>query len=191
MPDSHTKKIDVYGLSSDEIHRLRDIAHQRYGKASVSLLAKKLLQETLRQPESPIPSEVPPVSAAQRLTLRLPPAHRHYLAEKSRLQHSSLNETVRDIIAEHIQGHPVLSNHEVQALYQSNYQLLRLGRNINQIARQLNSIMPQSVTTRELNALLPFLQQHTETVGRVLRKQGKPFKYRPIGEHHATTEQTD
>ncbi|MDK4536503.1 hypothetical protein [Kingella kingae] len=34
-----SKKIDVYGLTTDEIQQLRQIAKERYGKASVSLLA--------------------------------------------------------------------------------------------------------------------------------------------------------
>ena len=46
-----SKKIDVYGLSDSELATLRQIAQQRYGKASVSLLAKKLLQAELDKPK--------------------------------------------------------------------------------------------------------------------------------------------
>ena len=89
--------------------------------------------EQFRQPEIENTHEE---QLFERLTLRLPPKHQVYLTEKSKLQHSTLNEVARDIIAEYITKNPVLSNDAVQALYQSNYQLLRIGRNINQLARQ-------------------------------------------------------
>ena len=176
------KEIRVFGLNEHQISLLRAVALQRYGKASVSLLARKLLQETIHQSECSLKLNPQQVIGKQRLTLRLPPAHQSYLSEKSRLQHTSMNEIVRDIIAEYITEQPVISNDAVQALYQSNYQLLRIGRNINQLARQLNSIQPNSFTTQQLNELEYFLKQHTQKVGKVLRKQDKPFKYRPINE---------
>lgn len=186
------KKIDVYGLNPDEVKQLRKIAKERYGKASVSLLAKKLLQEQIK------PLEICTASVHKenlhdnpRFTVSWLPNQYRYLVQKATLQHDSLSSIVRDIVQEYITKNLVLSNTEVQALYQSNYQLLRLGRNINQIARQLNSIQPSSFSTHQFNDLAQFIAQHTEAVGRVLRKQGKPFKYRPIGEHHAATEQTD
>lgn len=171
------KKIDVYGLTPEEIHELRLIAKERYGKASVSLLAKKLLQAELNHFE---PLHQENNIENKRFNLRLPLKHHIYIAQKATLQHSSLNDVVRDIIAEHITENPVLSNDDVQALYQSNYQLLRLGRNINQLARQFNAILPQSITTQQLNEIANFLAQHTEKVGKVLQQQGKSFKYRPI-----------
>ncbi|MDK4680031.1 plasmid mobilization relaxosome protein MobC [Kingella negevensis] len=174
------QEIRVFGLSHDVINQLQLMALERYGKASASLMLRKLAEKQIRQPEN-IPTEnYQENKQNQRLTLRLPPQQQHYLNQKAQLQYSSLNDVVRDIIAEYITQNPVLSNDEVQALYQSNYQLLRLGRNINQIARQLNSITPTSLTSQQLTELSAFLKQHAETVGKVLRKQNKPFKYRPI-----------
>lgn len=188
-----SKKIDVYGLTVDEIQQLRKIAKDRYGKASISLFAKKLLQEQIRQPEKNLDNiHQENMSDKQRLVLRLPSKHQAYLNQKATLQHSSVNDVVRDIIAEHITDNPVLNNDEVQALYQSNYQLLCLGRNINQLARQFNAILPQSITTKQLNDLADFLDQHTGKVGKILQQQGKPFKYRPVRAlNHETTEQTN
>lgn len=180
---SLSKKIDVYGLTADEIQQLRKIAKERYGKASVSLLARKLLQEQLPQHKEPADKLLKAkYDTKQRITLRIPSQQFDYLQTMAQQRHSSLNDVIRDVIQEFITGNPVLNNDEVQALYQSNYQLLRLGRNINQIARQLNSIMPDSFTTHQLNELLSFLQKHTDQVGQVLRKQGKSFKYQKIRE---------
>ncbi len=186
------KKIDVYGLNIDEIQQLRQIAKDRYGKDSVSLLAKKLLQAQIRPSESIIHLHQENVSDNPRFTVSWLPSQYRYLVQKAALQHSSLNSIVRDIVHGHITNNPVLNNDEVQALYQSNYQLLRIGRNINQLARQFNAILPQSITMRQLGEIAEYIGYHTEIVGKVLKNQGKPFKYRQIRNlHHATIEQKD
>ena len=76
-----SKKIDVYGLTTDEIQQLRQIAKERYGKASVSLLAKKLLQAQIRQTEIENTHEE---QLFERLTLRLPPKQQVYLTQKAK-----------------------------------------------------------------------------------------------------------
>lgn len=166
--------IRVFGLSRDEITQLTELAKARYGKASVSLLAKKLLQEQINQSEQIYQEND---IENKRFNLRLPLKHHIYVTQKAKLQHSSLNDVVRDIIAEYITKKPVLSNDAVQALYQSNYQLLRIGRNINQLARQFNAILPQSLTTQQLNAIVEYLDYHTDIIHEVLQNQDKPFKF--------------
>lgn len=162
------QEIRVFGLAKADIPRLQQIAQQRYGKASVSLLAKKLLQEQIRQPENFIEPHQQENIENQRITLRLPPMQYFYLAQKAELQHSSLNDTVRNIISEHITKNPTLSNAEVQAIYQSNSQLLRIGRNLNQIAKQLNNFEPTSLTSQHINNLHQYIQNHTEKVGKII-----------------------
>lgn len=169
-----SKKIDVYGLTTDEIQQLRQIAKERYGKASVSLLAKKLLQAQIRQTEIENTHEE---QLFERLTLRLPPKQQVYLTQKAKEQHSTLNEVARDIIAEYITKKPVLGNDAVQALFQYNYQLLRIGRNINQIARKFNEMSPHSFTTKQLNEFVEYLDYHTDIVYKILEKQEKPLKF--------------
>lgn len=176
----HSQKVSIYGLNSNQINELKNIALARYGKANISLLVRELVKAELnRQPET----RTEPVYQEnnfekQRLTLRLLPKHHAYIAQKAELQHDSKNEIVRDIIAEYITKKPVLSNDAVQALYQSNYQLLRIGRNINQLARQFNAILPQSLTTQQLNDIADFLDKHTDKVVKVLRTRDKPFRFR-------------
>lgn len=184
-----SKKIDVYGLTVDEVQQLRKIAKERYGKASVSLMAKKLLLEQIGQSEL---RNFHVEQLFERLTLRLPPIQQVYLTEKAKCQHSTLNDVVRDIIAEHITQNPVLSNDTVQALYQSNYQLLRIGRNINQLARQFNAILPQSITTQQLNEIMEYLGYHTDIVHKILENQEKPLKFRESRRlMYAASKQTD
>lgn len=80
-----SNKIYVYGLAADEIQQLRQIAKERYGKASVSLLAKKLLQTQIKLLKANTHEE----QLFERLTLRLPPKQQVYLTQKAKEQHST------------------------------------------------------------------------------------------------------
>ena len=166
--------IRVFGLSPYVIEQLQQMALERYGKDSASLMLRKLAEEQVEQPKIENMNEK---QLFERLTLRLPPKHQVYLTEKAKLQHSTLNDVARDIIAEYITKKPVLGNDAVQALFQYNYQLLRIGRNINQIARKFNEMSPHSFTTKQLNEFVEYLDYHTDIVHRVLEKQEKPLKF--------------
>ena len=149
--------VRVFGLNTDEQAALRGLARQRFGKASLSLLAKKLLQAELQQPQTVEPLKLPPPKCARRITLRLPDKDRAYLEAAAAVRRGSINDVVRDIIQSHIYQHPMISAHEADALYQSNYQLLTIGRNLNQIARRLNAGENASLTGNDIAALKAYI----------------------------------
>ena len=161
--------VRVFGLNTDEQAALRGLARQRFGKASLSLLAKKLLQAALQQPQTVEPLKLPPPKCARRITLRLPDKDRAYLEAAAAVRRGSINDVVRDIIQSHIYQHPMISAHEADALYQSNYQLLTIGRNLNQIARRLNAGENASLTGNDIAALKAYIDAHTSKVAAVLQ----------------------
>lgn len=172
MPEKENTAIRVFGLSRQEIEALRQIAHDRYGKASVSLLAKKLLQKELGySPGLEIPrpgSLAAPKSTSKRITVRLPENTRLYLEYTAETHACSINDLVRDIVQKHIQKYPFHTKAELRLLYQYNVQLIRIGRNINQIARQLNSGETASITTQEIRRLYDYIDTHTRQIGKIL-----------------------
>ncbi|QRQ83282.1 plasmid mobilization relaxosome protein MobC [Paralysiella testudinis] len=151
------------------------MAEKRLGKASVSALAKSLLLEVLGDaatattPLAPCPAGMADEELAkERTVIRLQTPEKQYLAAAAAQYGTSVNGLVRQIIQSYISKNPVLSAAEVDALYQSNYQLLRIGRNLNQIARQLNAMEAASITTAEIRQLADVIDRHTEHVGRLL-----------------------
>ena len=172
------KKIDVYGLTDAEIETLRKIALKKYGKASVSLLAKKLLQEQLNDSEPCTDGDKHPAVTTKktRMELRLPTSIRAYLDHTAIEQQMTPNMIVLSILMEYYDRHPVVSNNEAQTLYQSNYQLLRIGRNLNQIARQLNIGENVSITTQHIHELKAVIDAHTERVHQVLKTNRRRFE---------------
>lgn len=160
--------VRVFGLNTDEQAALRGLARQRFGKASLSLLAKKLLQAELQQPQTVEPLKLPPPKCARRITLRLPDKDRAYLEAAAAVRRGSINDVVRDIIQSHIYQHPMISAHEADALYQSNYQLLTIGRNLNQIARRLNAGENASLTwQRHCRAQSLYRRAHKQSRRRI------------------------
>lgn len=158
--------IKVHGLTDAEVTALRELALRRYGKASISLLAKKLLQEQLgAEANSAVPE---PKKHKNRMELRLPAKAADYLDKAAVTRGMTPNMTALSIIMEHIYEHPFLSDKEVTALYQSNYQLLSIGRNINQLARQFNRGEGGTLTSQQIKDLSEFIGKHTEQVRRLI-----------------------
>ncbi|VEJ50434.1 plasmid mobilization relaxosome protein MobC [Neisseria weaveri] len=161
--------VRVFGLKEHELQSLREVAFKRFGKASVSLLAKKLLQAELEAAAEPDPVQLPPPKCKKRITLRLPDKDRAYLEVAADTRRGSINDVVRDIIQSHISHHPILSAFEADVLSQSNYQLVMIGRNLNQIARRLNAGENVSLSSQQIAELKKFIDAHVVRVNHVLQ----------------------
>lgn len=168
------KKIDVYGLTQTEQQRLKELALERFGKASVSLLAKHLLKEALKEKGNTeqVVSDVPNHT---RLEIQLIETDRAYLDELALKFGSTANMAARSILRSYISKHPNLSAKEIEVLYQSNGQLLRIGRNINQIVRQLNAMEGVNLTSDHIAQLHTVIDEHTKKVGDVLLANRRRF----------------
>ena len=168
-------EISVYGLTEEEIKQLTQLAKQHYGKASVSWMAKRLLKAQLEK-EEPELIGLPPPKSNKRITVRLPNKDRAYLEEAAKRRGGTINDAIRDIIQAHISRHPILSAVEPDEVHHSNYQLLSIGRNLNQIAHKLNAGEPVSLTSQYIAELREIINNHTECVGRVLHTQRRRKK---------------
>lgn len=91
-------------------------------------------------------------------------------AIQSRLDGS---RSLRDWIASAIRGaltqEPQFGAAELAALADSNYQLLALGRNLNQIARRMNERKSQDFPAKRVDDLERIIATHTREVAVVLR----------------------
>lgn len=58
---------------------------------------------------------------------------------------------------------------EIDALGESNYQLLALGRNLNQVARRLNEGQHEPITVERIEALRRRIEKHTKLVSNAIR----------------------
>ncbi|MNN88173.1 Bacterial mobilization protein (MobC) [compost metagenome] len=74
-----------------------------------------------------------------------------------------------DAIRAGLTHEPQFGMSEIDALGESNYQLLALGRNLNQIARRLNEGNYEPVTVQRIEALSRIIDKHTDLVSSAIR----------------------
>ena len=168
-------KIDVYGLSKTHIEQLKKAALIEFGEENVSLMARKIILDQLS-----IPNEYqiqPDVSASkERMEIRISKKELNTLAQIASNENISSNRYVSLLVKQHIYKHAPLPDAFANALLQSNYQLLRIGRNINQIARQLNVGEEVSITSQNIQALIEIIEKHTKVVGQALLTNRRRFE---------------
>lgn len=155
----------VRDLDSDAYEKLRCVAKAQTGKASVSLLAKQLLFDALDLKHQ----EIKPFSGqSNRIEIRLDQSDLEPLQDRAQAEQMTVNGYIRFLVQNAVAQEPLLTTREVEALYQSNAQLLRIGRNINQIAKSLNTSNPTALSVQELKKLQEQIADHTEKVGRLV-----------------------
>lgn len=164
--------LKVYGLPDTAFEGLAAISAARYGKANISLFARDLLLAELEKTgNAEQPPEIPGMAEKKRLELRLPPHIASHITRSAAAARMSPGRYILALLANHTDGSPILTDAEVQALYQSNYQLSAIGRNINQIARKLNSFEAFGMSSGQFADWMCFIDRHTEQVRKVLLEQ--------------------
>jgi hypothetical protein len=163
------------GVSPETRKALRDAALARFGTANASLMVRSLIARFLEHTEPGLPPR--PITEAEaadtvRMELRLP---RTALAKLTGLAEQRLtprNHYAAGVILERL-GQPQLCGDQIEALRQSNYELAKIGTNINQIARAFNILvnggggkMPE--VGKKLVSLRREIKEHTDKVLRAL-----------------------
>lgn len=158
----------IYGLTQDNIQQLKKVAYKKTGKSSVSSLAKQLLLDELSiKPSKTTINENP--RSSKRLVLRITEPIFEKLTENAKQNGMTINRYAALILHGHAATNPALTNKEVQSLRDSNYELHKIGVNLNQIAKALNSGTATSLTLKELHVLHELIDEHFSKVGQLLQ----------------------
>lgn len=161
-------RIDVPDISKNEYTALRQIAFKKYGKNSISYLATQWVRHLLQENNQLAIEVEPPTIEVDRLEIRLSKKDKKRLYDLAKSHHMTTNAFIVSITRSYLNKIPLLTVAEVEALYQSNTQLLRIGRNLNQIAKQFNSFEGGSITSEQIAGLQNIINTHTEKVGELL-----------------------
>ena len=74
-----------------------------------------------------------------------------------------------DMIRAGLTQEPQFGMKEIDALGESNYQLLAIGRNLNQVAKSMNEGRRDSVTIESIRRLTAIIDAHTDKVSDAMR----------------------
>ena len=178
---NHSERLSIYGLNESQINELKQVALERYGKASISLLVRESFkQEIAKQQNVPDTAAYEPNSPKgrpkKRLVIRLPAKLDAYLVHQATLRNESFNGIVNYMLAEYMKKNPALSNDEVEAVYESIPRLRGLGEYLNEIARKLNAGESVSLSTAFINKINQQVFEHVDVVNNMLLKKRQRFQ---------------
>ncbi len=173
--------LEINGVTVEHKERLRAIAFQKLGRKSATFLIKDFIGKVLSENDVSTPCQKPSLqkqeenSKKERLEIRLLNGEMTSLNAIAESRLSSSPYYVTSLIRAHLSKTPQLQGDELEELRTSNYQLLSIGRNINQIARQLNSFYDKKITssdiqyiTDQINILNDTIKSHTKNITKVL-----------------------
>lgn len=177
----------VDGVSPEIKAALKASAERLCGTSNASLLVRSLIAEHLKKGVSV--AERPSIADGDsvRVELRLQRAAVECL---DRLAEEHLSPTrnyyLVSIILAHL-GQPQLQGDEIEVLRRSNYELAKVGTNLNQVAKAFNQLVQMGggkfpEIGRKIAALRKDVRYHTHLVLRVLNAGTKEWEKRGRGQ---------
>ena len=113
--------------------------------------------------------EAPDGEAKVRFEILLTPSEKAAIQERAELERCSQRRWVVDAIRAGLTREPQFGMKEIEALGESNYQLLSIGRNLNQVAKAMNEGRRDSVTIESIERLRQIIDAHTDKVSGAIR----------------------
>lgn len=105
----------------------------------------------------------------KRFEILLTPSERAALIERAAHDGSSPRRWIVAAVRARLTKEPQFGMREIDALGESNYQLLAIGRNLNQIAKRLNEGGKGGSTIDAIEELRSTIRAHTDQVNRAMR----------------------
>jgi predicted DNA-binding protein len=114
-------------------------------------------------------TEAPCTAKKKRFEILLTPSEKAGLLERAALDGSSPRRWVVAALRAGLTKEPQFGMREIDALGESNYQLLAIGRNLNQIAKRLNEGGKGGPAVETIELLRATIKAHTDQVSRAMR----------------------
>lgn len=181
-----TRQIKVCGVSDTLYGELEKLSLAVFGKKSVSKIIKKIVADFFRlqteenEEKSRLLYYQPQTADNRRLRIeiRLSAAEYAYVQQMGKLHEMSANEIVAQQVRNLIDRHPTLSIAELSTLRLSNVRLLQIGRNINQIAKQMNTNGMVGLSTQLLYDIQNTINKHAQSVGEMINASRKRYYFK-------------
>lgn len=114
-------------------------------------------------------TEAPSTEKKKRFEVLLTPSEKAALLERAAQDGSSPRRWVVAALRAGLTKEPQFAMREIDALGESNYQLLAIGRNLNQIAKRLNEGGKSGPAVEAIEQLRATIKAHTDQVSRAMR----------------------
>ena len=144
------------------------------GKTPGAALKEAIEQQLEKAANNPPPPfrqtrQAPDDEPKVRFEILMTKSEKAAVLERSNLERCSQRRWIIDAIRAGLTHEPQFSMDEIDALGESNYQLLAIGRNLNQVAKAMNEGRRDSVTVESIERLRAIIDAHTEKVSGAIR----------------------
>lgn len=145
------------------------------GKKPGAALKEAIEQQLEKATRLPTPKpfrqtrELPDGESKVRFEILLTKSEKAAIQDLANLEHCSQRRWIIDAIRAGLTHEPQFGMKEIEALGESNYQLLSIGRNLNQIARRLNEGRFEPVTVEAIEQLRTHIDKHIDMVSSAIR----------------------
>ena len=160
----------VHGLSDQHKEFLYDYAQKELGSRSRTKAIIALIDEKMGKEPKKIDNIAPPTTATngkkKRLQISLREAEYNLLDEFTKNNDTSIQFYVVSLILKDLYNRDRLVGNEIEVLRKSNYELYKIGVNVNQIAKALNMGKQANLP---INHLCQQITKHIEKVEKLLR----------------------
>lgn len=150
------------------------------GKKPGAALKEAIEQQLEKVAKSPPPlrqkGAVPDGESKVRFEVLLTQSEKAAVQERANLERCSQRRWVIDAIRAGLTHEPQFGMAEIEVLGESNYQLLAIGRNLNQVAKAMNEGQRDSVTMESIERLRAIIDAHTEKVSVAIRASLERWK---------------
>jgi len=161
-------------LGSDLKKRWDDYC-EKIGTAPSTAIKAAITQQLTQAQQTKQPKtyrqirERPADEPKTRFEILLTQSEKQAIQERADFEQCSMRRWIVDACRASLTREPQFSMKEIEALGESNYLLLALGRNLNQIARRLNEGKREEVTVERIKDLSALIDAHTEVVSTAIR----------------------
>ena len=132
------------------------------------------MSEFIPTQKSIIESDKPDSNKKQRLQFSLKESHFNILLERAKLTDSSPQHYIIRLVLNDLTDANILLGNEIEQLKKSNYELHKIGVNINQIAKAINAGEKDKVGD-DLKLIFDLVNSHVEVVKNILAKNTKRY----------------
>jgi hypothetical protein len=140
--------------------------------AAVKEAIEQQLEKAAKNPPPPPlrqTGEAPDDEPKVRFEILMTKSEKAAVQERANLERCSQRRWIIDAIRAGLTREPQFGMKEIDALGESNYQLLAIGRNLNQVAKTMNEGRRDSVKIESIARLRQIIDAHTDKVSGAIR----------------------
>ena len=164
--------LKITGISEDDKKKLKEHALREFGKPNISLFLRSFIGKTITKTAT---SENNPTDERARVQTTVSKKLYEEIKQKAELGLLKPAQYLANLMYADT-GRPQLSGGELEALRRSNYELAKIGTNLNQLAKAFNTLVKLQDTKntpelgKKLAALRNEITAHTNKVLKVIER---------------------